>query len=211
MISVAVEIFHTYAKLQAYAHSTFFPTFFYDYWQRAEKIQIYRLNADHTHNFHKYTHTLIHTPLLPFIRTAIHAIFHHGPSMGSNRSLIALSISTTLFFSLCIQRLCVTSDRENVLENYCLLDGSRWQLQSPWTSGAKAVAPLTITLLCDTSSSSLFFPPRHPLIITKPYLLFEGGPMIKAAAAPDATPASTSHSHSDRSWHSISYRESKGF
>lgn len=127
-------------------------------------------------------HTVIHTPFQQFICTAIHFTCHHGPSMGSNSSLIALSISGSPFFSLCFQPLCVTSDRENVLESYYLLDGITDKCWIPEPRELHAT-----------------------LIITKPFLLFEGGQVIKAAAASNATPASTSHS--DRIWVSISQRE----
>lgn len=141
----------------------------------------------------------------------MHSICNRGASMGSDRSLIALSISGSLSFCLCLQPLCVTSDRENVLENYCLLDGIADNCQVPESQERRQ--PLLSQLHCTVTLLALLFfsRPRHPLIITKLYLLFEGGPVIKAAAAPDATPASTSHSDSDRSWLSIRNEKPRAF
>lgn len=69
---------------------------------------------------------------------------------------------------------------------------------------AGAAPPLTLTLLC--YSSSLYICPRYSLIITKPFLVYKE-PVIKATAVPDFT----SDSDSDRSWLSISHREAEGF
>lgn len=122
--------------------------------------------------------------LLPFIHTVFLSVCHLGLSRGSNRSSNYLKyILLSLFHSLYLQPLCVTSDRENVLENYCLLDGIADNCRVPEPQGRRR--PLLSKLhrsMTVLAPLFLFFflSPHHPLIITKAYLLFEGGPLIKA-------------------------------
>lgn len=121
---------------------------------------------------------MIDTPLLRFIHTTIHYICHHRTSMGSNWSVIALSVSGSLFLSLPSAPLCHL--RQTECASKLLSAGWHcWQLPSPEPS----------QLHCSVTLPLPFFPLCHPLIITKPYLLYEGDRVIKATATPDATPA----------------------
>lgn len=110
---------------------------------------------------------------------------HHAPSMGSNRTLIALSISGCLFFSCSALGPFVSphTERKRSKMTVCWMAS---QMNTVPEARERRQPVLSQLHCCVTLPALLFF--FFPLlIITKPHQLFEGGPLIKVVAAPDAT------------------------